>query len=250
MNKLTFSIDTEPDIHTEKYEGITEGLKKLEELCDKYNIAPTLFVVASTIPKNKKIFKKLHKKGWEISLHGYSHRRFDDLSFEEKEYEIKKSIEIFKKHLGFKPKGFRAPQHSIDDETLDILEKSGFQYDSSYTPFNILQLFFFPTRLTQFTKQFFSKPNPYKIRKTLKELPVSSLLIPPVSLTVRIFPVWFLKIYFKILTVVFKQPIFYAHSWDFIRIENSKIDKLFPNTRLLDKLDYILSIENENPNPN
>ncbi|MFA6023173.1 MAG: polysaccharide deacetylase family protein [Candidatus Pacearchaeota archaeon] len=241
-NKLIITIDVEKDIHSEDYLGVSEGLAKFEKLADKHKIKPILFVNADCIIKYPEIFRKLHKKGWEISLHGYSHRRFDDLPFAEKEKEIKSSLEVFEKYLHFKPKGFRAPQHSIDNQTLDLLEKYHFNYDSSYTPFNLLQLFFFPKRFKLWFKQFFSKPNPYFIRKNLEEIPVSSLLIPPVSLIVRVFPKPILKIYFFILQRIFKKPVFYAHSWDFIEIKESRIDRNFSHTKFLEGLDYIMSI--------
>ena len=204
-NKIIFSIDVEPDLHTGKHNGIRVGLKKFESICDKYKVRPVLYVVASIMSKNKETFKRLAKKGWEISLHGYSHKRFDEMLYKEKEYEIKRSLEVFKKDLKIKPKGFRAPQHSIDSDTLDLLEKYGFKYDSSYTPLNLLQLFFFPRKFSLWLKSFFSPINPYKIRKNLIEIPPSSLLIPFVSLMLRVLPKWALYLYVKKIKLFYKK---------------------------------------------
>jgi len=243
MNKkIIYSVDVEPDLNTEKDESIKRGLLGFERLCDKHDIKPTLFVVASLISKHKSLFKRLHKKGWKISLHGYSHKRFDDMSFREKEKEIVNSIKIFKKHLGIKPKGFRAPQHSIDKDTLYLLEKHGFEYDSSYFPLNFMQLIFFPTRFFSWFRGFFSRLNKYKIRKNLIELPTSSLIIPFVSLTIRIFPKWFLWIYVKAIKLVYKNPVYYTHSWDFIELKQSRIDRMFPSKRYISKLDYVMGL--------
>ena len=242
-NKITFTVDVEPDLHNEsQYEGITEGLKRFESICDKNNIKPVLFVTANCIKKYPKIFKALHKKGWEISLHGLTHKRFDEMPFSEKEHEIKESIRIFKKYIGTAPKGFRAPQHSIDDKTLDLLEKYKIKYDSSYTPLNLLQLFFFPRKFRLWLKTFFSPLNPYKIRKNLLEIPPSSMLVPFVSLTLRVLPKWCLFFYVKNIKFICRHPVFYAHSWDFIKLEKSRIDRTFSHTKLLNKLDYIMSI--------
>ena len=165
MSKLTITIDVEPDLHTRDYIGITQGLKKAEAIFQKHRVKPVLFVTCDCIQRFPKMFKAWQKKGWEISLHGYSHRRFDSMSLAEKENEIKKSIACFKKYLKTKPIGFRAPQHSIDDETLDLLNKYGFRYDSSYTPLNLLQLLFFPSKFSLWSQHFFSRFNAYKIRK-------------------------------------------------------------------------------------
>ncbi len=240
MGKLIFSVDVEPDLHDGENKGIQEGLIKFEKICDKNKIKPILFVVASCIPKNKEIFKRFVNKKWDISLHGLSHKRFDDMSYEEKEYEIKESIKIFKKYLGIKPKGFRAPQHSIDNETLDLLEKYKFEYDSSMTPLNFLQFLFFPSRPKRAVFLFFSRPWKYKIRNNLEERPVASFILPAVSLVVRVFPKWILKIYFFILKLFYREIMFYSHSWDFIELKESRIDRKFSHTNLLKKLNFIM----------
>lgn len=242
QEKAIFSIDVEEDLHDNGERGIKQGLLDFEKLCDKNNIKPVLFVVGSLVKKHSKLFKRFHKKGWDISLHGFSHRRFDDMSIKEKNREIDNSLKDFRKYLGIKPKGFRAPQHSIDKETLDLLEKKGFEYDSSYAPLNLLQLFFFPSRFGLWLKLFFSRLNKYKIRKNLYEIPTSSLLVPFVSLTARIFPKWMLKVYFAILKMFYKTPVFYAHSWDFIKLPKSKIDRIFSHERFKDNLNYLMSI--------
>ncbi|MBU0906597.1 MAG: polysaccharide deacetylase family protein, partial [Nanoarchaeota archaeon] len=126
MKKISYTIDVEKDLHSESHTGITSGLKRFEEICNKNKVKPILFVTGKIFEKNAAFFKQLHKKKWEISCHGYSHKRFDDMSFKEKEDELKKCVSIWKKHLGSAPKGFRAPQHSIDTETLDLLEKYHF----------------------------------------------------------------------------------------------------------------------------
>lgn len=241
MENTIYSVDVEPDLHGGKQKGVRDGLIRFEKICNKHKVKPALFVIASLISKNRGLFKRLHKGGWDISLHGYSHKRFDDMSLKEKEEEIKQSLKEFKK-IGIKPRGFRAPQHSIDNETLDLLEKFGFEYDSSYFPLNLMQLFFFPKRFGLWTRGFFSRINPYRIRKNLMEIPTSSLLIPFVSLTLRVMPKWMLWIYVKMIRLICRKPVFYAHSWDFIEMKESRIDRMWGHEKLLEKLDYVMGI--------
>jgi hypothetical protein len=241
-NEIIFSVDVEPDLHTGGNLGISKGLHSFEKICDKNNVRPVLFVTGNCVKENKELFKRLHKKGWEISLHGFSHKRFDEMQHDEKEKEIKKSLEHFKKYLGFKPQGFRAPQHSIDDETLNLLEKYDFKYDSSFTPLNFLQFIFFPKKLSLGLKSFFSPLNPYKIRKNLSEVPTSSLLIPFVSLLVRVSPKFLLRLYIGFLRLLYKNPVFYAHSWDFIELKQSKIDRNYSHKKFIRSLDYVMSL--------
>jgi peptidoglycan/xylan/chitin deacetylase (PgdA/CDA1 family) len=241
MTKIT--IDTEPDLHSGNYVGITEGIPKLLKLLDKHQSKATFFTTADCIEKHPLIFGSITEKGHEVSSHGYRHVRCDNLSFKEKEEHLSKSVDIFLRYLGRRPKGFRAPQHSIDQDTLDLLEKYDFKYDSSYTPLNLLQLFFFPERFSLWLETFFSPRNPYRIRKKLWEIPPSSILIPYVSLVLRVFPKPILFFYIKTIKLLHKNPMLYIHSWDLIKIPQSRIDRKFPHTKVLDNLNYLLSLE-------
>ncbi len=237
------TFDIEPDLHTNKYKGVVIGIKKIVDILKKHEKKGIFFTTCDCIEKHPNIFINLKNNGHEIALHGYNHVRYDELTIGEIEDQLKKAIYTFDNCLGFKPIGFRAPQHSINDNTLNLLQKYNFKYDSSYTPLNLLQFFFFPKKIRLNLTSFFSPLNTYKIRQNLKEVPTSSLLIPFVSLTVRILPKFLLRIYVNLIKIFYKQPIFYAHSWDFIRMPNSKIDKLFPHKNFIKKLDYILSLK-------
>ena len=243
MKKIMFTLDVEPDLHTSSNKGIAQGLIDFEKICDKHKVKPTLFIVASLIKDNTKTFLRLKKKGWTLGLHGLSHKRFDDSSYEEKEAEIKESIALFQKHLKITLKGFRAPQHSIDQDTLDLLEKYHFKYDSSYTPLNLLQLFFFPDKAGSWLRNFFSSTSVYKIRRNLLEIPTSAFVLPFVSLTVRVLPLFLLKPFIYLIKIIYEKPVFYAHSWDFIEQPESRVDRRFSHKELLKKLDIIMSWE-------
>ncbi|MBI3334515.1 polysaccharide deacetylase family protein [Candidatus Pacearchaeota archaeon] len=240
MNRITYSVDVEPDLHGSGYRGVNQGLVKFEKLCDAHKVKPVLFVTADCIKQNPRLFLRLQKKGWDVSLHGFTHTRFDEMSMNEKEREISQSLLYWKKYLKSKPKGFRAPQHSIDDETLDLLEKHGFQYDSSYTPLNAFQFLFFPRKLFLNLRSFFSPLQPYRIREKLREVPSSALLLPFVSLTIRFLPRWLISIYIHLIHLIYRQPVFYAHSWDFISQKDSRIDRLVSHNSFIKKLAYCM----------
>ena len=75
------------------------------------------------------------------------------------------------------------------------------------------------------------------------EKPVRSIILPPVSLIIRVFPNWFLRIYFMLLKTFYINPIFYAHSWDFIKLEESKVDKIFNHKSFIRKLENVMKNE-------
>lgn len=244
MKSISISFDVEPDIHTGKYESILNGLPKITELLNKYEVKATFFVTCDVLENFPRTFKELEREGNEIALHGYKHERYDELGKKEKEIQIQKAILSFQHNLEKTPEGFRAPQHSIDSETLNLLEKYQFKYDSSYTPFNLLQILFFPKKFR--LKDFFSKIRKYKIRKNLYEFPISSFLFPAVSLIFRIFPKILISLYFSFLKIINQNIVLYFHSWDFIDIPNSKIARRFPKEKLIENLDYFLKKNKKN----
>ncbi|MEM3405617.1 MAG: polysaccharide deacetylase family protein [Candidatus Pacearchaeota archaeon] len=237
MKIISFTIDVEPDLHSNTYKGITEGIPKILSLLNKYKIKATFFVTCDCIEKYPEVFKKLIKEGHEIALHGYRHVRFDELTYKEKEENIKKSIECFKKYLKIKPKGFRAPQHSIDKETLFLLKKYKFEYDSSITPWNFYHLLFFWKIKLKLVHNF-RKMKPH-FWGGLKEIPISSFIMPFSSVTLRILPKYLLMIYLFFISI-YKKPIFMIHSWDLINIPNSKIYKLSKKEKFISQLEILL----------
>ena len=237
MDNIAFSVDVEPDLRSYNYESITEGLPLLEKILNKYKIKPTLFITCDCLEKYPKIFKRLKNKGWEISLHGYRHQRFDDISFNKKNKNIKKSLTCFKKYLGIVPKGFRAPQHSLDEETINLLKRYKLCYDSSLNPWNFYHLFFF-WKIKVNQKDNFTKSSIH-IRNGLTEIPITSFFMPFSSVTLRIFPDFLLKFFYFFISFN-KNPIFFIHSWDLIEINDSKIYRLCHLNKFLKKLDKML----------
>jgi len=236
---ISISFDTEPDLHTGEYKSVKEGIPEIIKILDKYNIKATFFITCDCLQKYPKIFQDLKKQGHELSLHAYEHKRFDELSYNEKEEQIKKSIACFKKYLNISPIGFRAPQFSIDAETLDLLNKYGFNYDSSIASIDLSQLFFHK-KIKPWAKQFFSPRQKYKIRGDLFEIPPSSILIPFTSLSIRLFPKFLVMLHLNFLKLFYKDIIFYAHSWDFITLDKSKVMKLGPRDKFLKRFESFL----------
>lgn len=237
---ISITFDVEPDLHTEDYNGISEGIPRIIEVLNNHSIKATFFTTCDCIQHNLKIFQKLIKQGHEIALHGYRHERFDDLLLEEKNNNIRNAVNFFKKHLGIIPVGFRSPQHSIDSSVFNILKERGVRYDSSLTPINLMQFIFFPKRIKSNLKSFFSNPRKHEVQG-ITEIPVTSLLIPFVSLFVRILPSFLIKFYFNVISYLFGDIVFYAHSWDFIEIKNSRIDKAVSHSKFIERFDLLLS---------
>jgi len=237
MKNLFISIDVEPDIHRGSYDSL-RAIWKIRKLLKKYKVKATLFTTCDCIKKDPKLFQQFKKDGHEISLHGYEHKRFDVMSRTEKEENLDKSIKCFKKYLKIKPLGFRGPQHSADKETIRLLIKKGFLYDSSLAPWNFYHLLFFWKIKIDFKDNFM--PLRTHVRHGLLEIPITSFILPFSSLTFRILPKPLLNLYFRFISV-FENPVFLMHSWDLIEMPYSKIYRLGPLDKFLDKFEYMLN---------
>jgi hypothetical protein len=245
MNAV-FSVDVEKDLHTDAVRGIS-SLIILSNLLKKYQIFATFFVTGEILEKYPKLFKELSKEGHEIALHGYSHRRFDIMSNKEKEAEINKMVKVYKKIFKCLPIGFRAPQHSIDSRTIDLLEKYGFKYDSSKTPFNLLILRHINNSLSV-VNNFLSYPCPHKIRDSrMFEIPRTAFLFSTGGFELKIYPSFFYKFLILILDKMNIPFVFVMHSWDMINIP-SRTNKLCNKDKFLNRLDSFLAYSSKKLN--
>jgi len=224
--KFNISVDVERDLHSGYFKGVEEGLKELDGILSRHNVKATLFVTGEVFVKYKKLFKEYEEKGYEIACHGYSHKRLDEVDLEEEFRFIGKTFDV---------KGFRAPQHSMTDEALEYLEKYGFSYDSSYTPWNLLQVFFFPNKIS--LNHLVSKRKPY-MKGRILEIPVSSFKWPFGAFTLRIFPLIFSRLLYYFLNK--EIVLFYLHSWDLIELKGSKAYSVCGKKCFLRKLDKLV----------
>jgi len=115
---------------------ISESIEPILKLLQKNGHRATFFVLGKLAKKYPQLIKKIHDEGHEIASHGYSHRTLEDLGQKCSEDEIVLCQEILKDIAGETPKGFRAPNFSLNKKTpwaKEILEKN-FLYDSSMHP--------------------------------------------------------------------------------------------------------------------
>lgn len=243
MMDAVFSVDVENDLYSKDYKGIEEGLPKLLGILEKQDIKATFFVTAQALKKYKNIFKNLKKKGHEIEVHSYNHKRYDIMNTKEKDMDLKETIKVYKKLFKANPKGFRAPQHSADKETLFLLQKYNFKYDSSRCPGNIMLFRHFfkkNSNKIELLKTFFSKLKPYKIIPGLVEIPRASFLISTGAFELKVYPL----IFHKLIVLLFRKLkiplVFVMHSWDMINIPKSKITKFCSKEKFQEKLNSFL----------
>jgi peptidoglycan-N-acetylglucosamine deacetylase len=116
------------------------SIPRFLDLFDKYGIKATFFLIGrdGEVSEKAALIKDLVKSGHEIANHTYSHVfGWRELSVAEKLKEIEKGEKVIERITGKKPVGFKAPGYDVDVETMKLLERKGYSYDSSIiaTPF-------------------------------------------------------------------------------------------------------------------
>lgn len=200
--------------------SIVESSIQLLNLLDKYSTKATFFILGMTAEKHPEIVEEISRRGHEIASHGYSHKSLSKISEEEFEEEIKKSLNILEK---YNPKGFRAPYFSINNSNkwvFKILEKYGFEYDSSIFPTNLTYNGISGAPLSIY------KPSNNDIRKhnpngKIIEFPLTCLkfgISIPIAggFSSRILPLCFLKSGIKRVNRS-RPAIFYIHPWEIFK---------------------------------
>ena len=111
-----------------------ESLRPIFASLDAFNVKATFFVLGAVAERYPEVINEIHHGGHEIACHAYSHKPLYSMDRREFEGELKKSLELL---ADYNPVGFRAPSFSLNNRTkwaLEVLERYGFQYDSSIFP--------------------------------------------------------------------------------------------------------------------
>lgn len=119
------------------------GLENFARFFEPYGAKATLFMVGNDFryPENHASIRAMQDAGHEIANHTLTHAQgFRLLSPDEKEAEIAGMEELCKQVTGRRPVGFRSPGWNIGDDTLPILKRRGYLYDSSVHPTSLMPL--------------------------------------------------------------------------------------------------------------
>ena len=215
-----------------------EGMPKLLDLYEKYNIKSTFFFtgyIAKLIPE---VVKMVIPNGHEVGSHGMSHERiegFDLMTIDNQILNLKTSKKILEDITGNEVVSFRAPALRVSKNTVIALEESEYLIDSSIASqrFDMFMSFGGLKKLNWL----FAPRLPYRASKksifkkgysNIIEVPLSASFIPYVGTTLRIFP-WISKYQRKILSLesslIGKPIVFDVHPNEFIDESMEKREK-------------------------
>lgn len=103
-----------------------EYIPKMLEIFKEYNIKITFFVTGTWAENNSELLNQIFISGHEIGNHGYSHRDYDKLSYEQNKSEILRADQIISKILNYKPIFFAPPSGAYNDNTVRAAKELGY----------------------------------------------------------------------------------------------------------------------------
>ena len=133
--KIIFTIDVEHDIQKSYSTNSAQiTIPKIVSILKKYNILGEFFLSVDILLDNKNIGKIIKENGHSIGNHNLIHGHLKSESIKNQYEQIRASTNIFKDIIGENPKAFRAPNFSINQDTINILEELNYSFDSSVFP--------------------------------------------------------------------------------------------------------------------
>jgi polysaccharide deacetylase family protein (PEP-CTERM system associated) len=126
-----FSTDIKPT------ERVYTNTMQLLDLFSDFKVSATFFILGEVAAEFPGLIREIAGRGHELGIHGYSHARYFNLSKEKARDEIVRAKQIIEDIAGISVSGHRAPEFSINQNTLWVLEillDAGIKYDSSIFP--------------------------------------------------------------------------------------------------------------------
>lgn len=111
--------------------GAMVGVPRLLELYREHGIKTSFFTPGHTIDTFPEACQNILDEGHEFGHHGYYHENPTKIERDTEQHLIELALETFDKRLGIRPRGYRSPYWDYSENTLDLTEQFGFDYDSS-----------------------------------------------------------------------------------------------------------------------
>lgn len=105
----------------------------LERLADR-EILATFFVLGWVAERFPALVDRICRAGHEIAAHGMTHEPVHSLSVEKFRDDVTRCKNILEERSGQAVYGYRAPDFSITEWAIDVLQDVGYTYDSSAFP--------------------------------------------------------------------------------------------------------------------
>lgn len=107
------------------------GSMRLLKLFDRLGIRTTWFIPGHSIETFPDQMKAVAEAGHEVGIHGYSHENPIEMTPEQEEAVLDKSIDLVTGLTGRRPTGYVAPWWEFSNVSNELLIKKGIKYDHS-----------------------------------------------------------------------------------------------------------------------
>ncbi len=140
---FSFDVDTEPvwigfqgqsspSYMSRGEYGARAGMARVTKLLQKHDIPASFFIPAMTMELHPGVVQQLRDNPrYEIGFHSYVHENPMQLTPDQERAVYAKALEIFERHVGRKPVGFRSAAWDLTPATIEIVKDMGFLYESS-----------------------------------------------------------------------------------------------------------------------
>ena len=214
---------------------LNEGMPKLLELYQSYDIKSTFFFTGYFAQKFPEAVKMVLPYGHEVGSHGQSHRKengFDVMDYNKQVKHLDKSKKLLEDICGNEVISFRAPSLRFNNHTVKALVETGYRIDSSVASQRFD--FFLSFGGVKKLKWLFAPRLPYKtspinlLKKgngPIIEVPLSAIFLPFLGTTMRLFPrmTYLQMLLLNMETKInYKPVVFDIHPNEFIDESNEK----------------------------
>ena len=151
---LTFDFDamsgfiargmTSPSALSRGEFGADVAAPRLLALLARYGVPASWYIPGHTLESYPDVCVRVLEAGHEIGHHGWTHVPPASLSREQEEEGLERANEQIRKLTGRPARGYRSPSWDLSTDSVALLLKHGFRYDSSmmgddYTPYRVRQ---------------------------------------------------------------------------------------------------------------
>ena len=116
------------------------GTARILDLLARHEIPSTWFIPGHTIETYPAMSEKIAAAGHEIGHHGWTHMSPVQMARDEEEAGLVRANEAIETLCGKRARGYRSPAWDLSENSIELLIKHGFAYESSmmgddYTPY-------------------------------------------------------------------------------------------------------------------
>jgi peptidoglycan-N-acetylglucosamine deacetylase len=113
-----------------EHEFVWRGLQRVLAVLERFGCSATFYVPGATVDEDPGVFREIAAAGHEIAHHGHRHLPAYSLDAAGQREELERGIESLAR-IGVLPRGYRSPGWELTPETLTLLPRLGFAWDSS-----------------------------------------------------------------------------------------------------------------------